>query len=72
MPLFEYQCRECQQTTEVLIRDGVIPRCKHCGSTRLEKQLGRITPKTADSAPPACAGCCEAASACPVRGGCRD
>ncbi|MEW6078873.1 MAG: zinc ribbon domain-containing protein [Thermodesulfobacteriota bacterium] len=41
MPLYEYQCQECGQTTEILITagDDTKPRCGQCGSGQLKKLL---------------------------------
>jgi len=40
MPLFEYQCRECGQVFEVLVRPVSSPRlpaCPKCKKTRVER-----------------------------------
>ena len=40
MPLYEYLCRECGKTFEMLIlSDAETPRCIDCGSDRLKKLL---------------------------------
>lgn len=37
MPIFEYQCRNCGKSCELLIRSGAQPVCPGCGSIALEK-----------------------------------
>jgi len=46
MPLFEFFCEDCEENSELLVRsgNGSSEECSHCGSTRLEKQLSRVTP----------------------------
>ncbi len=50
MPIYEYRCRDCATTFEVLVRDGMNVTCSHCGGSSLEKlitaplmSLGRTT-----------------------------
>ncbi len=39
MPLFEYQCRECETRFEALVVAGRRPQaCPTCGSTDIDKQ----------------------------------
>ena len=57
MPLFEYLCRECETRSEVLVRGAEKPACPECNSTRLEKQMSRITPMGESMADPVPAGC---------------
>ncbi len=42
MPLFDFQCRSCQQVFEVLIRTSETPVCPHCGSDQLDRQVGLV------------------------------
>ena len=38
MPLFDYLCRDCGKTTEVLVlRSDEVPKCQACGSTKIKK-----------------------------------
>lgn len=37
MPLYEYDCEDCQKLSEVLIRGNESPVCEHCGGTHLKK-----------------------------------
>lgn len=39
MPLFDYRCRDCDRTFELLVRGTAMPVCPSCGSLSLEKQL---------------------------------
>ncbi|MFN8580298.1 MAG: FmdB family zinc ribbon protein [Gemmatimonadaceae bacterium] len=39
MPLFDFTCRGCDRTFEVLVRGREAPACPTCGGTDLEKQL---------------------------------
>ncbi len=48
MPLYEYQCSECQTEHELLVRGGEEPEaCPACGAAALEKLLSvPASPKT--------------------------
>lgn len=69
MPIFEYQCKDCGHTMEVLEkRSGAHKhKCEQCKGSKLEKLLsgfavGRSAP------PPMCGGCPEGpcpSSTCP-------
>ena len=40
MPLYDYECRACQNVFEVLVRPGSgTPECPSCHSQDLERQL---------------------------------
>jgi len=41
MPLFDFKCRGCGSTSELLLLDGDTDkvRCPECGSARMEKLL---------------------------------
>lgn len=39
MPIYEYACRKCKQTAELLIRGEERPACPRCGSVDLSKLL---------------------------------
>jgi len=40
MPIYEYVCAECNQASEILVKNReMIPHCPHCNSKRLEKQI---------------------------------
>jgi putative FmdB family regulatory protein len=44
MPLFDFRCRVCDKTSELLMRGDVEPVCPHCGSTAMTKLLPTIAP----------------------------
>lgn len=40
MPIYEYHCEPCDQTFETLVRTSSdAPRCPHCGSHDVARQL---------------------------------
>ncbi len=39
MPLFEYQCLECEKTFEEIVLGDAKPRCPACESRKLRKLL---------------------------------
>ena len=39
MPIYEYCCRDCEATFEVLVRDGTAAACPRCGSSSLDKLI---------------------------------
>lgn len=39
MPIYEYRCRNCDATFEVLVRAGTTVTCPHCESSALDKLL---------------------------------
>jgi putative FmdB family regulatory protein len=39
MPIYEYRCRGCEATFEVLVRAGTTVTCPHCGSSSLDKLI---------------------------------
>jgi len=40
MPLYEYMCKKCMKiTTELVIRDKEITKCKFCGENTAKKIL---------------------------------
>ncbi|MDQ6979603.1 MAG: zinc ribbon domain-containing protein [Mariprofundaceae bacterium] len=43
MPIFEYQCRACEQRFETLVRHGEQPQCPECHGDQLEKLLSAPT-----------------------------
>ena len=47
MPLYEYQCNDCESQVELLIRSQEeTPECPDCGSTRLMRLLSVPTAHT--------------------------
>ena len=40
MPLYDYLCKKCDKTSELLIRSSSsVPACPHCGSEELQRLL---------------------------------
>lgn len=39
MPIYGYQCRNCDATFEALVRTGTAVVCPHCGDSALEKLI---------------------------------
>ncbi len=37
MPIFEYRCKDCDKTFELLVRSSTVPTCPACGGLQLEK-----------------------------------
>jgi putative FmdB family regulatory protein len=71
MPLFEFVCRDCRRSTEILIRGSETPRCAHCGSKKLDKMMGHFAPLGSSAHKRPCEGCSDAvAESCPMGGGC--
>ena len=64
MPLFEYRCNDCGKISEILVfSSDETQKCKHCGSTNLEKMLSSfavsMAPASSSQPVPACpAGSC--------------
>lgn len=49
MPLYDYRCRDCGQTFELLVRNSITPACPACGGIHLEKQLSCPVPPGASA-----------------------
>ncbi len=41
MPIFDFYCKKCDRTFELLVRGSVTPVCPECGGGDLEKQVSR-------------------------------
>ena len=54
MPIFEYQCLQCDDEFELLIRGEEEPSCPTCGSGKLDKQLSVPAAHTSSSELPVC------------------
>ena len=39
MPIFDFTCRRCKQSSELLIMSSTVPACPHCGSIRLDRHV---------------------------------
>ncbi|HOK09789.1 MAG TPA: zinc ribbon domain-containing protein [Candidatus Hydrogenedens sp.] len=50
MPLFEYTCKECNKTFELLVKNADVKvTCPECGSKKTEKSLSHFAPLGASS-----------------------
>lgn len=45
MPIFDFRCRDCDKTFELLVRASSAPNCPHCGGGRLDKQPSLVAPQ---------------------------
>jgi len=45
MPIYEYQCLECQKISAHLIlpKEELAPFCKYCGSKKVKRIISRVT-----------------------------
>jgi putative FmdB family regulatory protein len=43
MPLYDFHCKTCDKTFELLTKSSSTPVCPKCGS-EIEKQISRIAP----------------------------
>ncbi|MEO7157384.1 MAG: zinc ribbon domain-containing protein [Vicinamibacterales bacterium] len=51
MPLYEYQCRDCDNHFELLVRESTRLECPKCASLELDKQLSVFAVSAASSSP---------------------
>jgi len=58
MPLYEYDCRECQAHFEVLVRGAEAPECPACHGTDLERALSTFAVNTPSARSAAMEGAC--------------
>ena len=49
MPLYEYNCPDCEHDCELLIRGAERPVCPTCGGRKLSKLLSAPAAHTSDS-----------------------
>jgi putative FmdB family regulatory protein len=54
MPLYEYNCLDCHEQFELLVRGGEVPHCPDCEGTRLEKLLSAPAAHTVGHDLPMC------------------
>ncbi len=76
MPLYEYRCRACSATFEMLVRVGSHVTCPHCGDSSVDKLLSVptvLSGQTARMAGHTCCGRDERCDAppCSTGGSCR-
>ena len=43
MPIYEYQCRTCDEVFEVLVRTGDVASCPSCHGQDLERLLSHVS-----------------------------
>ena len=59
MPIYEYNCQDCGNAFEALVRSDTVPQCPKCASTGLEKRLSVFaTAAAAPDTPPMAMGPC--------------
>jgi putative FmdB family regulatory protein len=72
MPIYEYQCGDCGERFEYLVRGEDKPECPACGGRKLDKQISAASTHIATARGPGCPardfGAC-GESRCPP-GGC--
>ena len=39
MPIYEYHCKACSQTFELLVGSATLAQCPHCASVQLQKLM---------------------------------
>lgn len=44
MPLYDFHCKDCDKTIELLIKLSDTPVCSECGGTNLEKLVSKPAP----------------------------
>jgi len=55
MPIYEYECRQCEKTFEILQRADEKVSCPSCGSGRLKKLLSVFSSPTVTAGLKECA-----------------
>jgi putative FmdB family regulatory protein len=45
MPIHDYRCSACGAAFELLVLGSTVPKCKHCGSSALERQVALTAPQ---------------------------
>jgi putative FmdB family regulatory protein len=76
MPIYEYRCRNCHATFEILVRAGTAVTCSHCGSSSLDKLVSAPFVSSGQTARLAGRTCCGReercdTAPCSVGGTCR-
>ena len=65
MPIFEYVCKDCDQSFEALIMGGREAECPNCHGRNLGQRFSVFSASVKSSAAPAQSSCCA-----PSGGGC--
>jgi len=58
MPIYEYRCSDCDTVFELLVRNGKVVICPHCGSSAVDKQISAPFISSGQTARPAGHTCC--------------
>lgn len=58
MPIYEYRCRNCDMTFEMLVRTGADVTCPHCGDASLDKLISAPFVSSGQTARQAGHTCC--------------
>ncbi|MBM61850.1 MAG: FmdB family transcriptional regulator [Acidobacteria bacterium] len=63
MPIYEFQCDNCQHDFEILVYSSTTPTCPACASLSVQKRLsafavGHANTRTIQSAPQGACGSC--------------
>jgi putative FmdB family regulatory protein len=73
MPIYEYICKKCNDSFELLVRESTVLECPSCGSRELKKEFSAFAVNSQGGglpmadAPPGCASCEEGAKgSCPM------
>ena len=74
MPIYEYQCNECNSKYEVLVRtssdDDEKVSCPKCNSTKNKKLFSTFSASVSSSGPSGDYGCSNGSCGIPSGGGC--
>jgi putative FmdB family regulatory protein len=70
VPIYEYVCMKCESHFEELVRNGEVPNCPDCSSSKVQKQFSTFathgTQSTPTFSPPTGrgGGCCGGGCGC--------
>jgi len=42
MPIYAFNCQDCHNDFETLVRSSDVPTCPSCGSAKLQQQVAKI------------------------------
>ena len=45
MPIYDYRCKDCDKTFELLVKASTVPACPACASMQLEKLVSAPAPQ---------------------------
>ena len=46
MPIYDYQCKQCDDQFELLVYKSTVPTCPKCGSESLQKLISLTAPQS--------------------------